>query len=485
MSASFSAYIDVVNTSFSNYFNNTSNNDVVMYPDSSNQSIHFGTRLGTNPSMLKVTSSNVELNGDIALTRGVQITGLSVAKRATAGTMQNVTSTVTSIPSLSSNQGNVTLSLSTGQSNLQIGNSNNSNIAYVTDTGNMYIRGNLSAGNLGLFRNRIINGDMRISQRGTSLTTSTGTSNVYLLDRSQVTYSITTGGFTQSNTDITASDTPFQHGFRDGWRVTATTANTSYAYICPSQYIEGTHIDDLMWGTPYGQPVTVSFWFKTNVATNSIISLALRNAANNYSYTVPITVSLSGVWQFASATIPPPPNPSTWVIDHTAAGVQLLIGAYGSALLSSNPSTWEASNKVATSTSVNIWSTINNYIEITGLQFEKGAIATPFEFRPSSIELQLCQRYYQILPGGIGAYTGGSASPGWTIVRLPFPRMRATPTITNNPIIFQMSGTGSTHSLTLVPTANNFISGGAAGGGWGAIYGGCLEYPPINLQSEL
>lgn len=31
---------------------------------------------------------------------------------------------------------------------------------------------------------------------------------------------------------------------------------------------------------------------------------------------------------------------------------------------------------------------------MTGLQLEKGTIATPFELRPYSVELQLCQRYY-------------------------------------------------------------------------------------------
>ncbi len=139
------AYIDVVNTSFSSYFSNTSNNDVVVYTDSSNQSIHIGTKLGNNPSMLKVTRSNVEVNGDIALTQGVNITGLSISKRSSAGTMQNVTSTVTSIPSLASNVGNVTLSLGSGQSNFNVANSNNSNVLSVTGGGQIQALSNDSS----------------------------------------------------------------------------------------------------------------------------------------------------------------------------------------------------------------------------------------------------------------------------------------------------------------------------------------------------
>ena len=35
-------------------------------------------------------------------------------------------------------------------------------------------------------------------------------------------------------------------------------------------------------------------------------------------------------------------------------------------------------------------------IRVTDLQLEEGSIATPFEYRHSSIEEHLCQRYYQI-----------------------------------------------------------------------------------------
>ena len=55
-------------------------------------------------------------------------------------------------------------------------------------------------------------------------------------------------------------------------------------------------------------------------------------------------------------------------------------------------------------------------MEFTGVQLEKGIVATPFEFRPFAVELQLCQRYYEIIlempaavflsyqSGGTGAY---------------------------------------------------------------------------------
>jgi hypothetical protein len=35
-----------------------------------------------------------------------------------------------------------------------------------------------------------------------------------------------------------------------------------------------------------------------------------------------------------------------------------------------------------------------DYFDITGVQLEKGTVATPFEVRPFATELALCQRYY-------------------------------------------------------------------------------------------
>lgn len=302
--------------------------------------------------------------------------------------------------------------------------------------GNAYFNGNISAGNLGMFRNRIINGDMRIAQRGTTTTSGTGSLNNYgCVDRFVTGYNITTGGIRQDQITLTSSDNPYQYGFKNSYRVTASTANSNYSWIIPGQIIEGYNVSDFNWGSSYGSPVVVSFWMRTNVATNSIIALTIRNYNSGnvwWSYNASITVTSSGNWQYVTVNIPAPPNGSTWNLNSTNACIEVYIGGF-QGTISSSPNTWQAGNYVGLTTGVNIWATLNNYIEFTGVQFEKGTIVTPFEFRPYGVELQLCQRYY-VRYGGASVYniigTGVciSTTAAWIYVAYPQP-MRTTPVL--------------------------------------------------------
>ena len=81
-------------------------------------------------------------------------------------------------------------------------------------------------------------------------------------------------------------------------------------------------------------------------------------------------------------------------------------------------------------------------IRVTDLQFEEGAVATPFEHRPLSIELALCQRYFQKsynlnIPIGTATGTGNSGyvewnfggMSSWGAVQIPLRQsMRVSPT---------------------------------------------------------
>jgi hypothetical protein len=263
--------------------------------------------------------------------------------------------------------------------------------------GNAVFGGNISAGNLGMFRNRIINGDMRIAQRGTSLVTSTGTNTTYgSVDRFGVAYSITTGGLTHAQLNLSDTDIPYQYGFKNSFRLTASTACTSYSYIFALHVIEGINISDLNWGKPYGVGVSISFWLRTNSASGGYTVLTLRNAnagGSQNTINFDIKINSQSQWQYVTIQVPPPPITTSWNINNSA-GIEIFIGSY-STYRTANIGGWVVNNSfIGTTNTTNIWATLNNYIEFTGVQLEKGTIATPFEFRPYPIELQLCQRYY-------------------------------------------------------------------------------------------
>jgi hypothetical protein len=308
--------------------------------------------------------------------------------------------------------------------------------------GDLVVSGTISGGaGMGSFRNRIINGDMRIAQRGTSNVITGPTSayvQTYLIDRFNVQTTLTTGTITQTQQTLTASDTPYQLGFLNSMRVTTTVPCTSYSLITPLHQIEGYTISDFKWGTSFGSPVTVSFWFRSNAPTGSVFSSSMTNYGyGNMSYIYPFTLIQSGYWQYVTYTAPPPPNGSTWLTGNNGC-----LGVYvGCSFPGTSTSTVNAWNSTSYGYSAQYnWPLYaGNYVEWTGVQLEKGTVATPFEVRPYATELQLCQRYYQQFQGSSDPYHTFalgqcvSGTQAWTYFRFLQP-MRTSPTLTSNAV---------------------------------------------------
>lgn len=307
-------------------------------------------------------------------------------------------------------------------------------------TGNISCTGYVSAGNLGMFRNRIINGDMRIVQRPVPVVTgtgNTGTVTTYSIDRWGCEYNITTGGLTQSVVTLTTSDAPYALGFKYSYRVTASTACTNYLSIGPKQCIEGYNIADFNWGSSSGTSVTLSFWLRSNAANGSIINVALRNNGTSawWVYNINVTLTSSSTWQYVTATIPAPSNGTPGFGTDSSLGLTLYIGGVvTSGVVSAGA--WTNATAYSTQLTTNIFSTVNNYVEFTGVQLEKGNIATPFEFRPYAEELRLCQRYcYKNAAlqnyGSFGIGFNGNTTS--TTIFVPFPvSMYAAPSLTSS-----------------------------------------------------
>jgi hypothetical protein len=105
--------------------------------------------------------------------------------------------------------------------------------------------------------------------------------------------------------------------------------------------------------------------------------------------------------------------------------------------------------------------TAGNYIEFTGVQLEKGTVATGFEQRPYATELALCQRYYtQLNAGSTYARFGTvySVSTTSSNVYIPLPvTMRAGPRLTMTVANFRVDEGSSQQTVTSVTPASGSV----------------------------
>lgn len=308
-----------------------------------------------------------------------------------------------------------------------------SNNIVLDSSGNMTTAGTVAMSTPYAMRNKIINGAFEIDQRNAGAAV-TPTASQYLVDRwvssisqaSKLTFQqLTTSGF----------------GFKYYQRVlvaaTATVGTNDYFGI--QQLIEGTNCVDLEWGTSGAKTVTLSFWAYSTVA--GTYGGSLRNSANNRSY--PFTYVLPGsTWTYITITIPGDTS-GTWLTD-TGVGVNLYFSVGMGSTFSGTAGAWAGANYASATGAASIMGTSSAVFAITGVQFEVGTKATPFERRLYPQELAMCQRYFQksynidIAPGTNGTagrvyYVLGSNADTLNkgaSIRLS-PTMRAVPTITS------------------------------------------------------
>jgi hypothetical protein len=272
--------------------------------------------------------------------------------------------------------------------------------------GNVVVNGNISAANMGMFRNRIINGDMRIDQRyngaGTLRTNITSTG--YYIDRFYVSMSFTGGVMKAGQNTISAGTSPYACGLRCSYRYEVQTVASAVAYMNFGQLIEGLNVSDLMWGTSVGASCTCSFWYRSSDLGYHCVGFRNDQSGGTNSYVAPFYITSANIWQYITVTVPPPPSGSLWN-SNTSAGITIMFAeTYNRTPTNTSVNTWTTSGNVSYNLAVTWNNVIGGYVELTGVQFEKGTFPTPFEFRPFGVEFQLCQRYFQIYHFPVNGY---------------------------------------------------------------------------------
>jgi len=241
------------------------------------------------------------------------------------------------------------------------------------------------------YRNLVINGAMQVAQRGTSTASITSGAN-YVVDRWKFQLdSFGTWTMSQEN------DAPAGSGFQKSTKVLCTTADASPAandFLLFNQTLEGQNLQVIKKGTAAAEQLTLSFWVKSNVVGTYVVEL--RDQDNTRQVSLSYTINTSATWEKKTITFPADTtgpldndnNLSLFPIWWLGAGSNFTSGT-----LATTWATGTNANKAVGQ--VNLAAATNNYWQITGVQLEVGAVATPFEFKPFGEELRECQRYYQ------------------------------------------------------------------------------------------
>ena len=245
-------------------------------------------------------------------------------------------------------------------------------------TTSVYVDPNTGGVQAGLmqFRNGIINGDVRINQRGTSTNlaamTAIGTTYGYVCDRWGVyRTAYATGAQIGQGTDLTLTDLPFSAGLHTYGRIGRVAGNTSTNLISLAYAFES--IDSKKY---IGQKVTLSFYCRmgTSFSGSSLMAQLFTGTGTDEGFSR--GSDITGFTGYSSLSTPISVN---WIKRFVTVTLNNTHNQLGISFYYTPINTTNAGS--------------SDYFDITGVQLELGSVATPFEVRPYPVELQLCQRY--------------------------------------------------------------------------------------------
>jgi hypothetical protein len=310
------------------------------------------------------------------------------------------------------------------------------------------------------FRNIVINGDMQIAQRSTSVASIT-TSGYYTVDRFAIGMS-SLGTWTQSQ----STDVPTGQGFGKSLKMDCTTADAAPAagdILALQQLFEGQNLQYLKKGTANAVPLTASFWVKST-KTGTFI-LELLDTDNTRQISKSYTVNTTNTWEFKTITFP---GDTTGALDNDNArslDLNFWLGAgttYTSGTLNTS---WGATvNANRAVGQVNAGDSTSNDFLITGVQLEAGSQASEFEFLPVDVNLARCCRYFWASTNDIWVFGNAAnigSALGVSLNNIKFPvRMRVTPSYSHGTTIGNSTATrvGSTVATFTIASAEGLGS---------------------------
>jgi hypothetical protein len=307
---------------------------------------------------------------------------------------------------------------------------------------------NFGGGQFAAGKNKIINGDFGIWQRGTSFTPASG-SNVYTADRFLATRD-GTGTVTVSRQTFTPGTAPVA-GYEGQFflRFAQTVAGTGSTYSQVNQRIEDVR-------TFAGQTISVSFWAKAAATQDLFVGIAQNFGSGGSStvFSAGQANALTTSWQRFSKTFVVPS------ISGKTVGTSSFL-------------------EITLSYPLNVTQTV----DIWGVQVEAGSIATPFQTATGTLqgELAACQRYYwrQTATGNAYSKFGLGVGNGATDYQMSIINpvaMRVPPTSVDSSNLAVLDGIAIIAVSAVALNAPTNLIGGitATGTGFTAGRGGTL-----------
>jgi hypothetical protein len=282
-------------------------------------------------------------------------------------------------------------------------------------------------------RNYLFNGAMKVSQRGTSFTTTTAAGG-YTLDRWYVNGDSAVLTVTQ---EAVSDLVGFEDSIKISPNATATPSNSHHSFV--QQLLEAQDCTTFGYGLSGANHLTLSFWYKSNDTSTRVLWLYNPDSGRHYAQS--FAPKSGGTWERMQFLIPPDTSGGFGNDNNVGLYVRIVFSS-GSDFTGGMPNTgWTSINNARYEGVANLFSNTSNYIQITGVQLELGKVATPFEHRSYGEELALCQRYYwqtESHLGGLYAYdqigqgfirtTNTDNSP--VTIQAPFPvTMRVRPAV--------------------------------------------------------
>jgi len=278
------------------------------------------------------------------------------------------------------------------------------------------------------FRNLIINGDMNIAQRSTSTTGVSSASSFPSCDRFKLMNNGIAGQYTVTQT----ADGPGVFGLTKCFKMACTTADTSTAaaeYSFLATVLETQHLQHLRKGESDAKKLYLSFYAKADASLTYVVEVYDNEHDRIQSQTFDVTTS----WQRFTFEIPADTNGETLDNDNSA-GMAIHWWLHGGSNYTSGTLSGSWANRTNTNRAAgigSIFASTSRTFFLTGVQLETEGVSD-FEMVPYDVNLQRCQRYYQLYSKTDGDAVGQGTHYNGTSVYMTAeisPEMRAQPTL--------------------------------------------------------